>query len=205
MSTYELIEQTLKGDQAAARALVVIFSRIFQQEAKFAVYRVRGTSEDVKELVNDIFADLFADGARALRRFDPSKGATPEGYFRRFARLRCMGFARDERDRVLERLMEPTDLSELHISSDQEPDEVEKLDAKAKLQRIAEVLTPADFELFTRRLLKGQETEEICKAMQLSRDVFFQRIHRLIGRLQQHGLLATEYSSRKPKKPLEDK
>ncbi len=205
MSTYELIEQTLKGDQAAARALVAIFTRIFQQEAKFAVYRVRGTGEDVKELVNDIFADLFADGARALRRFDPSKGATPEGYFRRFARLRCMGFARDERDRVLERLMEPADLSELHIGSDQEPGEVEKLDAKAKLQRIAEVLTPMDFELFTRRFLKGQETEEICKAMQLTRDVFFQRIHRLIARLRQHGHLETEYSSRKTKKQPEDK
>ena len=204
MSTYELIEQTLKGDQAAARSLVAIFTRIFQQEAKFAVYRVRGTSEDVKELVNDIFADLFADNARALRRFDPSKGATPEGYFRRFARLRCMGFARDERDRVLERLMEPADLSELHVGSDQEPGEVEKLDAKAKLQRLAEVLTPADFELFSRRFLKSQETEDICDAMKLSRDVFFQRIHRLIARLRQHGLLQEEYSSRKPKKPPED-
>ena len=197
MSTYELIEQTLKGDQAAARALVAIFTRIFQQEAKFAVYRVRGTGEDVKELVNDIFADLFADGARALRRFDPSKGATPEGYFRRFARLRCMGFARDERDRLLERLMEPGDLSELHVGTNPETARLEDLDARAKLKRIAEILTPAEYEVFTRRYLKGQETEVICAAMNFSRDVFFQRIHRLIDRLRQHGILEQEYRGRK--------
>ena len=205
MSTYDLLVLTLKGDQGAARAFVKILTPIFHKEAQYAIWRVRGTGEDVKELVNDIFADLFADGAARLKRFDPEKGASPEGYFRRFARLRCMGFARDERDRVLERLMEPADLSELHIGSDQEPGEVEKLDAKAKLQRIAEVLTPMDFELFTRRFLKGQETEEICKAMQLTRDVFFQRIHRLIARLRQHGHLETEYSSRKTKKQPEDK
>lgn len=204
MSTYELIVLTLKGDKAAARALVVILTRIFQQEAKYAVYRVRGTNEDVKELVNDIFGDLFAEDARALRRFDPEKGATPEGYFRRFARLRCMGFARDERDRLLERLMEPGDLSELHVGSDPEPGQVESLDAKAKLKQLAEVLTPADFELFTRRYLKGQETEVISNEMKLSRDVFFQRIHRLIARLRQHGLLVQDYSGRKPKKPPEE-
>ena len=114
MSTYELILLTLKGDQNAARALVKILTPIFQKEAQYAIWRVRGTLEDVKELINDIFADLFSDRAARLRRFDPEKGATPEGYFRRFARLRCMGFARDERDRLLERLTEPADLSELH-------------------------------------------------------------------------------------------
>ena len=197
MSTYELLVRTLKGDQGAARALVNILTPIFQKEAQYASWRVRGTSEDVKELINDIFADLFADGAARLRRFDPEKGATPEGYFRRFARLRCMGFARDERDRLLERLMEPGDLGELHVGAHPEPDRVEALDAKSKLRRIKEVLSAADHELFTRRYLKGQETEEICLALNLSRDVFFQRIHRLIDRLRQHGLLDADYRGRK--------
>lgn len=201
MSTYELLVLTLKGDQGAARALVKILTPIFQREAQYAIWRVRGTSEDVKELINDIFADLFADGAARLRRFDPDKGATPEGYFRRFARLRCMGFARDERDRLLERLMEPGDLGELHVGAHPEPSQLEELDARSKLRRIAAVLSAADYELFTRRYLKGQETELICAAMNLSRDVFFQRIHRLIDRLRQHGLLDKEYRGRRAGKP----
>ena len=197
MSTYDLLVLTLKGDQGAARAFVKILTPIFHKEAQYAIWRVRGTSEDVKELVNDIFADLFADGAARLKRFDPEKGASPEGYFRRFARLRCMGFARDERDRLLERLMEPGDLSELHVGSHPETAQLDDLDARAKLQRIAELLSPLEYEVFTRRYLKGQETEVICAAMSFSRDVFFQRIHRLIDKLRQHGILEKEYRGRK--------
>ena len=51
--------------------------------------------------------------------------------------------------------------------------------------------------MFTRRYLKGQETEVICSAMGFSRDVFFQRIHRLIDKLRQHGILEKEYRGRK--------
>ena len=59
------------------------------------------------------------------------------------------------------------------------------------------MLPPADFEIFSRRYLKGQETEEICAALNFSRDVYFQRVHRLIDRLRQHGLLEKEYRGRK--------
>ena len=197
MSTYELILLTLKGDQNAARALVKILTPIFQKEAQYAIWRVRGTMEDVKELINDIFADLFADQAARLRRFDPEKGASPEGYFRRFARLRCMGFARDERDRLLERLTEPGDLTEMHAGPNPEAEQIQSLDAQNKLKRIEEVLPPADFEIFRRRYLKGQETEAICTAMGISRDVYFQRVHRLIDRLRQNDLLEKEYRGRK--------
>jgi RNA polymerase sigma factor (sigma-70 family) len=201
MSTYELILLTLKGDQNAARALVKILTPIFHKEAQYAIWRVRGTLEDVKELINDIFADLFADQAARLRRFDPEKGASPEGYFRRFARLRCMGFARDERDRLLERLTEPGDLSELHAGPSPEAEQIQGLDAQTKLKQIAQALPPADFEIFRRRYLEYQETEEICAAMSLSRDVYFQRVHRLIARLQQQGLLEKEYRGRKTTGP----
>lgn len=200
MSTYELIVATLAGDQRAAGQLVAILSPIFQREAQYAVYRIRGSREDVKDLVGDIFADLFDRGAMRLRRFDPQKGATPEGYFRRFARLRCMGYARDESDRLLELLMAPADLSELQTGAHPEPGQLAALDAKSKLQRIAEVLPAADYDLLVRRYLKGQETREICAALNLSQDVYFQRIHRLITRLKQHGLLEQEYCGRKPGK-----
>ncbi len=200
MSTYELIVLTLKGDQSAARALVKILTPIFHKEAQYAIWRVRGTLEDVKELINDIFADLFAEGAARLRRYDPEKGASPEGYFRRFARLRCMGFARDERDRLLERLTAPADLSEQHAGPSPESQQIHDIDTESKLKRIAEVLAPADFELLTRRL-QSQETEEICGALGISRDVYFQRVHRMIARLQQHGLAEKEYRGRKTTGP----
>jgi RNA polymerase sigma factor (sigma-70 family) len=199
MSTYDLIVQTLKGDQSAAQALVKILTPIFAKEAQFAIWRIRGTPEDVKELVNDIFADLFEGQAAALRRYDPEKRASPEGYFRGFARLRCMGFARDERNRVFEQLMDPSDVGTLQAGSHPEQESVQDLDAQRRLQQILDLLSPPDQELF-RLKITGQETEAICEALGINREVYFQRVHRMLGRLQQQGLLAKEYRGRKTNK-----
>lgn len=187
MTTFELIVRTVQGDQSATQALVEILRPIFEKEAAYAIVRVYGTGEDVKELTNEIFADLFADGARLLRRFDPQKGETPEEYFRHFARLRCTGFARDESDQLLESTMVLSELDELLVGEHPETVLLEELDAQSKLRRIAEVLSPLEYDLFTRRVLKGEETQVICAAMNLSSDALFQRIHHLWVKLQQHG------------------
>lgn len=189
MSIHELIERAFQGDASARASLTKTLAPLFTKEARVAVSRVRGTAEDVNELVNDIFANLFSDGARALKRFNPAKHATPDGYFRYFAHLRCIAYVRDERNRTLERLLEPGDVNEFSISEDPEYSHIQELDSLAKLQRIKELLTSTEYEVFERRYLKSQEAAQICTAMGFSRDVYFQRVHRLVDRLRQHGFL----------------
>ena len=90
------------GELAAARALVVIFRGSSNKKQSFRSNRVPAPRCKGKRHLRRPFAD-GARGAGGLIRTEERRRDT-----RRFARLRCMGFARDERDRVLERLMEPT-------------------------------------------------------------------------------------------------
>lgn len=187
MSTYDLLCLALRGDKSASAALVRIFTPIFQREAAFAVSRLRGNAEDVKQLVHDIFAELFSDGSAALKRYDPSLGASPENYFRIFARLQCMSFVRAERHALLEKLTAPLDIDSLPNEQASESAELFRIETKQTLKRLKEELDEKDFDLFNRRYLRLQSTEEICEALDITPANFFQRIHRLVKKLKDKG------------------
>lgn len=188
--TYELIQGTLKGDKQAADELIRLLTRVFERECSFAVHFAKGNREDVQQLVHDLFVDLFADEAKALRRYDPEKGSSPEGYFRRFARFRCANWRRAQRFARRAELLSPEDLTDLIDHAPQHEDVSDlgaALEQSETLRRIAAVLTPEEFDLFQRRYLQFQSGAELSQHFGISQEALYKRLSRLVAILRNEG------------------
>ena len=73
------LERALRRDPVALRALVGLLGPVVRGRVARALHRRggaarQGAAQQVDDLVQETFAALFADDARALRAFDPSRG-----------------------------------------------------------------------------------------------------------------------------------
>jgi RNA polymerase sigma-70 factor (ECF subfamily) len=75
-----LIRAALDGDEGAARTLVTRLMPVIHARARRVLVR-RGMNPDENlDLVQDVWIGLLAGDGRALRGFDPERGASLEGY-----------------------------------------------------------------------------------------------------------------------------
>ena len=94
MTDRSLLERVLAGDAASSRALVAALLPVVQARVARVLVRRRGGSgrdvrQEVEDLSQEVFAILFADGARVLRAWDPSRGLSLTGHSLVSATLRC--------------------------------------------------------------------------------------------------------------------
>lgn len=193
--TYELIKGSLAGDKQSANELVKVLSRIFEREVGVRVYLHKGNRQDVEDLINRLFADLFARGAAALRRYDPSKGASPETFFRRFARFRLKDYHRADRFRFREKSYTPEDLQvilDLDLPPENEADFLRGLRNEEIIQRLQKDLSEEQYTLFEERCLLSRSTAELCQKYGVSEEVLYKRMSRLVALLRSKGYFDDE-------------
>lgn len=78
-----LIARAIGGDDRALRQLAERLLPVLRARARWFLARVRGGrvgADDGDDLVQETWLVLMADGARALRQYDPVRGASLEGY-----------------------------------------------------------------------------------------------------------------------------
>lgn len=190
MTSTEILQRALAGDKTAQADLVRILRPVFEKQAAYTVWRLRGNAEDVKQLVGDIFVALYANSAAALRRFDPSHGVPPEAYFRQFAQFQCRTYLRARlRQSRHEQLTDPTELPPPpdHEASHEHP--LEQAHRTEVLGRLRSELDPNSYDLLDRRFLQRQAVGEICAHFKITEPTFYQRIHRLVKKLRERGFL----------------
>ena len=73
------LAQALAGDEGAVRSLIAQLLPIVQARATRGIWRrqrgaLRDARQEVDDLVQEVFAALFADDARALRAWEPGRG-----------------------------------------------------------------------------------------------------------------------------------
>ncbi len=75
-----LIRQALTGDEAAVQRLVRRLSPVLEARARVALARGATRGVELSDLVQDVWYALLRGNGRALRDYDPTRGASLEGY-----------------------------------------------------------------------------------------------------------------------------
>jgi RNA polymerase sigma factor (sigma-70 family) len=76
------IQDAIAGDAAATRALVAALNPVVRVRVARMLFRYRGKSlnrslqQEVADLSQEVFLELFRDGARVLASWDPARGAS---------------------------------------------------------------------------------------------------------------------------------
>jgi RNA polymerase sigma factor (sigma-70 family) len=190
MTSTEILQQALAGDKAAQAELVRILRPVFEKQATYTVWRVRGNTEDVKQLVGDIFVALYANQATALRRFDSQRGVPPEVYFRQFAQFQCRTYLRARlRQARHEQLTDSGDLPQPDEDEAGSEHPLEQAHRSEVLGRLRSELDASAYDLLERRYLQKQGVPEICAHLKITETTFYQRVHRLVKKLKEKGFV----------------
>lgn len=147
----------------AARALVTELAPVIQARvARLLRKRKRGArdpQQEVEDLTQEVFVALFADDARILRSWDPSRGLSLENFVGLVAERRVHSILRSGRRNPWSE--EPAEDGVLEHAGGAAPAEGEtRLLSREKLDRafvrLREKLTPRAFDMFFRLVVEGE-------------------------------------------------
>lgn len=189
----QLVDAALAGDGVAVRALVAHLTPVIQAAVARALLRRRGVARgtDVRQLlddmIQDVFVELFRDGGKLLRAWDPARGKGLQGFVSLVAEQRVGAVLRSKRKNPWSEELagddpveEPTGTidPELRIASRQV---VTKL-----FERVHGELSPLGIELFHRLIVDEEPIASVAAAMSMSTSAvqaWSSRLKRLLARL----------------------
>jgi RNA polymerase sigma factor (sigma-70 family) len=182
LSTLDLLQRALSRDPASIRALVRELTPVIQMRVARRLLRPqagprkpRNVQEEVLDLVQEVFAALFADDARALRAWDPSKGMSLANWVGLLAEREVTAIVRSGRRRPWSE--EPTEDAALdRVAGSAEGPEVQ-VASQQMIERLAdklrEELSPRALDLFQRLLVEEQPIDQVCEATGMQRDAVY--------------------------------
>jgi RNA polymerase sigma-70 factor (ECF subfamily) len=191
----QVLERALAREPHAVRALVGALTPLIQVRVARAVMRLRSTrvqnrnpAEEVRDLTQEVFAALFADDAKALRAWSPSRGLSLMNFVGMVAEHQVANVFRSGKrrpwsehmvaDPELDLLEEGASGPERHFAS-------RELYA-ALLDRVRAELTPRGFQLFQMMFIDEQSVEAVITATGMSADAVYawrSRLPKLVRRL----------------------
>lgn len=165
-----LIDACADGDRDAQTALMRRLLPVLKHQVaavtRRASTRGSGFRREVQDVVQDIFVELLRDGAKELRRWDPSRGLTLEGFARlvarRFATRRIMGRKPEPADPTEPALLEAT-FGGSTTNTVEHRDELDVI-----LEGLYAQMTPRDEELFRRLFLEEQSPATVTAQMDIT-------------------------------------
>jgi RNA polymerase sigma-70 factor (ECF subfamily) len=188
-----LLDRALAGDAAATRRLVHALLPVVQARVARTLVRRRGGSgrdvrQEVGDLAQEVFAALFADDARVLRAWDPSRGLSLASFCGLVAEREAASILRSgRRSPWTEAATEMEDLekdlgeapgAEVHVAT---REQLERL-----VDRLREELSPRGLELFHRLVVEEEAVESVCASTGLTADAVYawkSRIGKLVRRI----------------------
>ncbi|MCA9598888.1 MAG: sigma-70 family RNA polymerase sigma factor [Myxococcales bacterium] len=176
----QLLDRTLAGGSGAARALITELTPVVQARVARGLMRSaartrgRDVRQELEDLTQEVFAALFADDARALRSWDPTRGLSLENFVGLVAERQVASILRSgkrspwiedpEDDRTLEeslgsivpeRILESRDL-------------LERL-----LDGVRARLSPRGLDLFYRLCVREEAVETIAEQCKMTPDSIY--------------------------------
>lgn len=180
MNERRLVEDAIKGDPAATRELVRLLMPVVQvRVARTLVRRRKDPSRDVRpdveDLSQDVFAALFADGARILRAWDPERGLSLLNFCGLIAEREALSLVRSGRRSPFTETA--TELDDIERDAEPVADAELRVASKEKLlllvDRLREELSPRGFELFQRLIVDEEAVESVCAATGMTPDAVY--------------------------------
>lgn len=173
--TQELVLSALGGDGAAIRAMVGSLTPVIHARVGRTLLRRRGLvagsgREWVDDLVQDVFVELFRDGGRALRAWDPARGLSLANWVGLIAEQRASAALRG-RKRGLEATDVPLDdAPEEHASPEYDPEAT--VVARDKLQHLLDLLrgelSPLGLQLFHALIAEQESIASVSERLGMS-------------------------------------
>jgi DNA-directed RNA polymerase specialized sigma24 family protein len=172
----ELIAQALERRPAACRALVDRLTPTIQQRVSAAlIRRRRGSRQELLDLTQEVFRILLDEDGRALKAWDPARGASLNGYVALIADRRVASVLRSGRQSGwAEDAKDPLDFEELDDTAPT-PEEVSvSRDMLAQLLEILRAgLSERGFEMFHWLYVEEREVEWIVARSGLNRNAVY--------------------------------
>jgi len=188
------VQAALTGDSEAMDALVVDLTRIVQLRVARVLARRRSQArgrdlrQDLEDLVQDVFAALFAHNGRVLRRWDPDRGLSFEGFVG-FVTERVVGMTlrSGRRNPWTE---DPTAEDQLHhLGSDGGVDVLRSVESRQLLERLAEHLrerlTPRGRQYFQLMYIENRPIKDVAEVTGASTQALYAWRNRLTTLLRQ--------------------
>ena len=180
----QLVEEALAGNPSAARALVDRLAPVIQSRVARALLRrqrrARSIRQEVEDLVQEIFALLFADGGRLLRSWNPEEGLGLDSFVGLIAERRAASILRTARRNPWTEEPVPAEVLDRHTVPGPEQQLLSRELLGVLLERLRNQLSPTGNQLF--ELLFGAElsTAAIAEQTQLSPAAIYTWKHRIV-------------------------
>lgn len=174
------LRDALAADPQALRRFVAAMTPVVQSRVARGLRRRgamggRDVRQEVEDMVQDVFAALFAHDGRALRAWDPSRGLSLANFVGFIAERQVASILRSGRRNPWRDEPEELDQLESHaaVVPDAEPQIASRLTLERLLDRMREALSPRGLELFQRLYVDGESIEEVAPVMGMTREAIY--------------------------------
>lgn len=212
-SSAEWLEGTLAGDARATRAFVSTMRPVVQARIARALLRFssraagRDTRQEVDDLTQDVFGQLFANDARVLRRWSPTKGLSLANFVGLVAhRHATKTLMSDRRSPWSEEPMLDAALDRASGSTEPERQIVQRDLLVTVLQQVRAELSPRACLLFEALVVERRPIPEVAELTGLSPAALYQWRSRLARRAREIAATFSSDSTLRRQSPaLEDR
>jgi len=175
-----LVQSALAGDRPALRQLVdaltpVIHVRVAQVLLRNPQTARRNIEHEVADLTQEVFLALFAEGGRALKAWDATRGLSFPNFVGLLAGRLAITVLRSGRRNPFAQA--PTDIDDLEASAEPtpgpEPRAASRETLGVLLNRLEQSLSPRGYELFCRLFVEQESVESVCSSTGLSSDAVY--------------------------------
>ncbi len=168
--TRELVDLALEGDPGAQRQLVAALTPDIQWSVASMLRRWRtGSSasrnlrQEVEDMVQEVFVELFQHDGRTLRRWDPER-LSLEGFISYVARIRTAQVLRSRRSPWREQPSAPEDLPMAEVRRTPEDNALSQDELRKVYLCVQAGLHAGDLHLFDLFFVREHPVEHVAEA-----------------------------------------
>lgn len=196
----EIIDETLAGGALAARRLTeALLPTVHFRVARQLMRRQgraggRDVRQEVEDMVQDVFFELFRDGGKRLRSWDPARGLSLENYVGMIAEQRVIATLRS--DRRSPWTEDPSEAEALEGEHSHEPRRAtgpaeRVVSARQRIDLILDALrgsvSPQGYRIFEMLFVEQRDTDEVCEELGLQPGAVYTWRSRLRKRVTEIG------------------
>ena len=183
LSPEHMVNEALAGDLSAMRRLVdqlapVVHARVGRVLVAFGASRhSRDIRQDVEDLTQEVFAELFEDDARVLRSWHVERGASLQGFVALVAQRYAISRLRSRKRQSWNELsrVAPDDVDQDPVALDPSPEAVvaSREVLEEVIRQLRKELSPKGDALFRLLILEQRPHAEVVERTGLSSEAVY--------------------------------
>lgn len=175
-----LIERALAGEPEAVEVLVKRLMQVIHARVRRQCLRARQGTEDLDDLVQEIWLKLLADGGARLSAFDPARSASLEGYVGVIAEHEASNLLRLRTAKKRGGHLTAIQGDDLPAQSPGPEESVEAGELAARLgEHLEQALPPRGLLIFRYAFTDQREPDEVAKMLGVTVQVVYNWQHKI--------------------------